>query len=247
MKRFLTFILFLSFCSAANAQSGEESAAIKEGEKQSKESYPARAIESYNRALEINPKSQEALYGRAWANIDAGNHDRAIADFGRLIELEPQSAPSYFGRGYAWGNKNEYQKAIDNFTRTIEIKPESELLAEAHVYRGLNRKALGEYDEATRDFETAMKVDPQNAGSWAGRALVRQAKGDAAGSQADIDKAESIDPDYARVTDNYSGFSTRTLILRGVIAVVAIAVAFGGFAMIKTLVAISRSDKPAQT
>ena len=49
----------------------------------------AEAIDSYNRAIEINPTHANAYYNRACAQAFQGDFDRAISDLAEAIRLEP--------------------------------------------------------------------------------------------------------------------------------------------------------------
>jgi len=51
------------------------------------------AVESYSRAIEINPKFLSALFNRAFAYKDLGALDEAIADFETVVDLQNGVAP----------------------------------------------------------------------------------------------------------------------------------------------------------
>ena len=47
------------------------------------------SIEDYNKAIELNPKLENAYYGRGYAKHDLGNYQGAIEDYNKVIELKP--------------------------------------------------------------------------------------------------------------------------------------------------------------
>ncbi len=51
------------------------------------------AVESYSRAIGINPKFLRALFNRAFAYKDLGRLDEAIADFKTVVDLQNGIAP----------------------------------------------------------------------------------------------------------------------------------------------------------
>ena len=51
------------------------------------------AVESYSRAIEINPKFLSALFNRAFAYKDLGALDKAIVDFKTVVALQNGIAP----------------------------------------------------------------------------------------------------------------------------------------------------------
>ena len=56
------------------------------------------AIADYSRAIELDPKSVEALNNRGTAKSEMGDKPGAIADFTRVIELDPSFVPAYINR-----------------------------------------------------------------------------------------------------------------------------------------------------
>jgi tetratricopeptide (TPR) repeat protein len=55
-----------------------------------------RAMESFEKAVELNPNSPEVYYFRGLVQLDRGKAD---ADFTKAIELKPDYAEAYFQRG----------------------------------------------------------------------------------------------------------------------------------------------------
>src|SRR5438874_11020778 len=90
------------------------------------------ARQMFNRSIEIDPE-----YARAWAGV---------ADCCSLL--------------YTYWDAREFNlKQADTASRkALELEPE---LAEAHVARGLAVSLSKKFDEAEREFETAMKLDPK--------------------------------------------------------------------------------------
>jgi tetratricopeptide (TPR) repeat protein len=65
---------------------------------------PSNALESiaaYTKALEIDPKNEQAALGLGWAHSYQRNYDQAIAAFQKSIELDPKTAGEALN-GMAW-------------------------------------------------------------------------------------------------------------------------------------------------
>ena len=71
-----------------------------------------RAIESFTKAIELNPNYAEAYNNRGNAYRDNGNFDRAIADYTKAIELKPDFVEAYNHRDDAYYAKGDYDHAI---------------------------------------------------------------------------------------------------------------------------------------
>jgi tetratricopeptide (TPR) repeat protein len=74
------------------------------------------AIESYTRAVELDPSYAEAYYSRGviyWREV--ANHSRAVDDLTRVIEIEPSRVEAYFNRAMAHQARHEFERAIADF------------------------------------------------------------------------------------------------------------------------------------
>ena len=56
------------------------------------------AIADYTKAIELDPKSVEALNNRGTAKSEIGDKQGAIVDYTRVIELDPSFVPAYINR-----------------------------------------------------------------------------------------------------------------------------------------------------
>jgi tetratricopeptide (TPR) repeat protein len=64
-------------------------------------SKPEDSVASYKKALELDPKNEQAALGLGWAYSYLRKWDEAIASFGKAIELEPKTAGEAYN-GIAW-------------------------------------------------------------------------------------------------------------------------------------------------
>ncbi len=83
------------------------------------------AIADCTRAIELDPKSEPAVYKRGALNLQKGDYDDAIADLTRAIELSPNTADYYSDRGLAKLRKRDNDGAIVDFTHAIELDVQS--------------------------------------------------------------------------------------------------------------------------
>ena len=58
-----------------------------------------RAIEDFNKTINLNPNYVDAHNNRGVAYGEKGDFDRAIKDFNKVIELNPNYAEVYSNRG----------------------------------------------------------------------------------------------------------------------------------------------------
>ena len=104
-----------------------------------------RAIEHYDKALELKPDFAGAYNNRGIAYASKGDPDRAIQDYDKALELEPDLAEAYNNRGNAYVSKGDPDRAIQDYDKALELKPD---FAEAYNNRGLAYAIKGDPDRA---------------------------------------------------------------------------------------------------
>jgi tetratricopeptide (TPR) repeat protein len=114
-----------------------------------------RAIEDYNKVLEINPRDAVAYVNRGVAYYDKGQYDQAISDYNKAIEINPRDVYAYGNRGNVYYNKGQYDKAIADYNKVIEINPRD---ADAYYNRGIAHEAKSQYDKACSDWKQACEL-----------------------------------------------------------------------------------------
>lgn len=112
----------------------------------------SRAIDSYNRVLEINPKSAAAYSGRGNVYLNKGNPNQAISDFNQALKIDSAYDAAYYNRGAAYTHKGNLPQAINDYNQALEISPD---LAQAYVARAIVYFEKGDYSLARQDVDKA--------------------------------------------------------------------------------------------
>jgi len=118
-----------------------------------------RAVQQFQRAIQLDPTSSEAWRGLAQAyQAMQGRDNEAVAAYMKAIELQPgYFAPwNYLGTFYRL--RGNYQEAEKCWRRVIELAPQ--LLA-GHANLGALYGDLGRYDDAERELKQALEIDGQ--------------------------------------------------------------------------------------
>jgi serine/threonine protein kinase len=121
---------------------------IERGYEAGKRGDYEEAVRYQNRALEIDPNSQEALLQRGAANLRMQQYNEAIADFDRVISLNPNTGTAYLEKGIALQYLDRHMEAVREFTRAIEIDNSGE----ARLQRSFSHLYIGDYDKAVSDY-----------------------------------------------------------------------------------------------
>ena len=115
------------------------------------------AIESFTKAIELNPDFAKAYANRAATYQCKGLFDRAIADHTKALELKPDHPEAYVNRGAAYGEQGDYDRAIADHTKAIELNPNH---PEAYSNRGLAHYKKSDYNRAIEDYTQAIQLKP---------------------------------------------------------------------------------------
>lgn len=104
----------------------------------------------FQRALEINPGYNVALYQSAFMQSMYGHHDEAIGLARRALDIDPLSPIVLYRAGRVEFHARHYDEAIQLFRRILELNPNDPL----GVYGlGLVSQAQGHHDQAIAYFQ----------------------------------------------------------------------------------------------
>ena len=118
-------------------------------------------------AVEINPKSVDALYRLARANMARRRSMAAISRLRRVLEMRPGDVASTLLLGLAHSNNGETEKAVAVLGELVEARPN-------HFEGRFNLAAAyakaERYPEAAEQYRLALRLDPENHAARLGAA-----------------------------------------------------------------------------
>lgn len=134
-----------------------------------------RAIEDFNKTIELNPNMAEAYSNRGEAFQKIGLYDRAIDDYSKVIALEPKSTGTYVARGISYDSKGDYERAILDYKRAISIGANlgynEKDAAVLYIFIGMAYNEKGQYDMAIENLSKAIALDPNKREAYYQRSL----------------------------------------------------------------------------
>jgi len=98
--------------------------AVLDGASSLNRNKPQEALESFNRAISIDPARADGYLGRADTLNTLGRYQESLKDYDRVIEIDPNRANAYINRGIAFSQLGEYEKAIADYEKGLELDPE---------------------------------------------------------------------------------------------------------------------------
>ena len=98
----------------------------------------AKAIELYQKAIELKPGSVEALTGQGFCHIDAKQFSSAFSKFRAALMISPRYEPALWGIAQAYQQQGRKQDAIDSYKAYLDVYPGS-----AKAQKQLERLGVG--------------------------------------------------------------------------------------------------------
>jgi tetratricopeptide (TPR) repeat protein len=120
-----------------------------------------KALENFNKAIELKANNFEAYFHRARVYHKMHNFKEAINDYMKAIEINPNEPASSANIGICYREKPEpdYEKSLQNLTKAIELYPKYEF---AYIQRALTYSKMKKYDLTINDFKEAEKLNPNS-------------------------------------------------------------------------------------
>ena len=159
-----------------------------------------RAIEAYDKALEVRPDYALAYYNRGLARYGSGDPDGAIADFTKAIELDPEHAEALNNRGAIRAQSGDLAGAVADFTRAVELTLRTgNKAAAARLFSNLGSVGAdrGDLDDAVANYGRAIELDPDCVDAYYNWACALAQKGDREGMLQKLTKAIELDAECA--------------------------------------------------
>ena len=116
------------------------------------------AIESYQRALELEPTYSVAYYALGNTFAKQGKFEEARRHLEKAITLNPDLAEAHSNLGQVLFRQGELENAIQRFRKALELSPTS---AEIHFNLGNALINQGRLEEAVKHFQEAIKIKPE--------------------------------------------------------------------------------------
>ncbi|RIH63212.1 tetratricopeptide repeat protein [Mariniphaga sediminis] len=124
-----------------------------------RQNQPERALENYNKAIQLKPDKSKTYNNRGKIYFDRGDIDKALADYNKAIELEPNFANALANRGSVYGVKQEWEKALNDFNKALELDPLNSSALSNRAFVWFQQK---EYHKSIADFSKYLSVKPND-------------------------------------------------------------------------------------
>jgi tetratricopeptide (TPR) repeat protein len=173
--------------------------------------YYEQAADFFQRALNDDPSSAEALYGLGSVYLEQQKNALAQQTFERVTRLQP----SYPGTlPNAWNNlglvaarEQRIGDAVACFQRALQLSPDHPI---ALLNLGNGYRQMREWDEARTVLQRAVAVDPENPEANYSLAMVYAQLNDSDSAYRYLQTALQLRPDYPEALNNLAILYLRT-------------------------------------
>ena len=153
-----------------------------------------KAIQEYDKALELDPTYAPACYDRGLAHAQLQHYADAIADFSDVIARDPHQADAYYNRGLVYARQNAFDQALADYDQALALRPDDPLI---HNSRGNVHYNTKDYAQAIADYDQAIQHDPAYADAYLNRGLTCAAQEEYQHAIADYNQAIALNPENA--------------------------------------------------
>ncbi len=158
----------------------------------------SHAIQSYKKAIEINPTNSTAIIKltRILQNHCENKEDELIECYNKLIASNTKNARLYYDLGNLYLKIDDKFSALNAFKIALEIEENNPFLMNSYAYVLIQLK---HYDEALIYYKRAIKINPDN--KWtsivcqAQGAIYHQIKGNFEAALTSYEMATVLDPE----------------------------------------------------
>jgi len=157
------------------------------------------AIESYDKALSINPQYTYAFINMGIILAEQGHLDEAIASYKKALSIDPNFAEAHNNLGNALQDIGKLDEAIVSYTKAISLKSD---YATAYYNIGNAFKEQGRLAKTIEAYTTAISLQPDYVKVYNNLGIVLQHQGKLKESSEAYTTAISLQPDYAEVYNN---------------------------------------------
>jgi len=156
MKRF-SLILGIATMLLSTAATSQPADFVRYGNEALNQRKYDIAIEYYNKAILLQPKSTHAIFNRGLAYSRLGKDSLALSDYDTYLELYPDNATTYTARGVLYHKMGRRAEAVADLTRALEKDSANGL---AWAVLGDTYLTMKQDDKALHAWTQSVERDP---------------------------------------------------------------------------------------
>jgi tetratricopeptide (TPR) repeat protein len=149
-----------------------------------------RAMQHFEKVLQINPQHYDAVMQIASLYAARGN-ELALQYYNRALAINEASDEACYGKGYFYQKNGDYEKAMAMYDKARLINSAHKLALYNSAFIAL---AQGKFEKCRDMCNTAITMDENNANAYALRGTAYEKMGNKKAALQDYNAALAIDP-----------------------------------------------------
>ena len=129
------------------------------------------ALADYLKAIELNGKDPDLYIAKGFQLGELGRGDEELKAYDDALKLDPHAVPAKVNKGIVYAGRQEWRLAIEAYRSALEDQPKRADLIEAI---GKCLAELGQKDEARKQYDKALRMDPKMVAAWSARATLNR-------------------------------------------------------------------------
>jgi len=147
-----------------------------------------QAIQSYEKALDINPNHLEANLRLGLVYGSLGHYEEAIRYTRKAASINPGYLP-FYNLGLIYGAKEDPLKALEAFDEALKHNPES---YRAKYQKGLIYTSMKDYVHAAESYQRVIDLNPEFDDAYLSLGAVTLEQGDKAGALKQVERLRQL-------------------------------------------------------
>ena len=176
---------------------------LKRGDVFARDRKFAEAIVEYRSALRVDPKYAEAFVGLGEAYIGVGDIKTALASYTRAADLLPQNVDVQVKTGTMYLLRRAYVDAQTFANKALAQDPKNIV---ALILRANAMAGLSQVDEAIKEIQEAIQLEPNRGDLYANLGSVQASVGRREAAEAAFKQAVAVDPKSPRAHSALGNF-----------------------------------------
>ncbi len=153
-----------------------------------------KAVNDFDKAIEINPNYRDAMYQKACCNRVLKNYKESLNGFDLVLKLEPENYVNYWSRGRVKVDMAKYSEALVDYNKALNLidKPNVNLYRD----RAVVLDTLGLHKEALADYRKCIKNNNNDYVAHSNIGVLYSKLGELDKSKYHLNKAIKIEPTF---------------------------------------------------
>jgi protein O-mannosyl-transferase len=157
-------------------------------------SYWQSSRDLWSHALAVTQNNFIAEDNLGGALILEGKEEEAHPHFEAAARINPRDPMSHSNLGTYYQTHNQMPQAIEQYQAAIAFTSSPGLLAQTYANLGAAQRSLGEDEEARRNFDESLRLNPNQFNAWLGKGLLAQKHGQIEEAIRDLSRSIELQP-----------------------------------------------------